>query len=119
MKSAVFIKIVENEYNSMLSDLGGDQELGMENSASELTNEQDNRVERFKQWFKFALGTTEITVGDYNMTPAEVIAYAASRRSEIPPYEPMYPDIRKVVNLHTEEELRELFGPVIAGGLNK
>lgn len=115
MKGSAFLRIVEREYENMLSEsLNAEERI-----PSEMVAPTPKNVLKFKQWFRFALDTTEINVGDQTITPGELIAYAALKRSEEPPHDPLFPTILKVLELYSNSEIAELFGSGLLRSLNK
>ncbi|AKA47843.1 hypothetical protein IX51_00685 [uncultured archaeon] len=119
MESTLFIRIVETEYRSMISEANGQWRSNPGQVESYVMNIPEETVSRFKEWFKYALGATDIWIGDRPVRPEDVIAYAASRRSQLPPFKPLYPDIIKILKLYTEEELMEIFGPSLGEYLTR
>lgn len=110
MQSNVFIRIIQTEYRSMIRDSNGEWVKNPSSVESYVMNLPDEAVSRFKQWFKFALGTTELYAGETEVSPEEVIVFAATLKSDMPPNDHVYPDILKVLNVFDRKEIIDMFG---------
>ncbi len=110
MQSNVFIRIIETEYRSMITGTNGKWVKNPAAVESYVMNIPEETVARFKQWFKFAMGTTEVFAGKNEITTEEVIAFAATLKSDVPPFEHVYPDILKVIKLFEWQEILDMFG---------
>lgn len=110
MQSNVFIRIIQTEYRSMIKEANGQWMKNPSAVESYVMSLPDEAVSRFKQWFKFAMGTTELTAGKTEVSPEEVLVFAATLKSDVPPNEHVYPDILKVIRLFKENEIIEMFG---------
>ncbi len=114
MQSNVFIRIIQTEYRSMITEKNGEWVKNPSPVESYVMNVPDEAVLRFKQWFKFAMSTTELTAGKTDVTPEEVFVFAATLKADMPPHDHVYPDILEVIKLFEENELVEVFGQKLA-----
>lgn len=110
MQGTIFIRIIESEFRRMFSFLNGEWHKNTGSFDAYISHEPERTISTFKEWFRYAIRTTEVEVGRTVVDPRDLIVYATSRSSDTPPHAPIYPDIVKIISLFTDEGLEEIFG---------
>lgn len=110
MESTIFIHIIETEYQSMLSEAKGQWKKNEGSVVSFTKSMPMQRIERFKEWFVYAMKTIEVRVGDLPVQAEDAVLHAASKTSSVPPYHSLHPKIVRALALFSDEEMVEVFG---------
>lgn len=110
MQGTIFIRILESEYRRMLSVANGEWQKNISSVTAYVSHNPEKAISSFKEWFQYALRTTEVQVGETVVKPEDLLVYAASKSSSIPPHMPTYPDVVKILSLFSDPELEEIFG---------
>lgn len=110
MRSSILVKLIEDEYNSLITKIP-ESELNRNwhNEVFSTVGPEENVI-RFKDWLKYVLKSASLSVGEYVIEPEDVLMHAASTYSSDPPHRPLHPSIIKALSLYSTNELEELLG---------
>ncbi len=119
MKGSEFVRMIEEEYALLASTIPESELHGRRRTEIFPFPSREEKVTRFKEWFRIALQSTSMNTSEVNIKPEEVILLAASTSFETEPKEPVYASLVKALSLYDNDELEDLFGYKMAAELLK
>lgn len=119
MESDLFIRIIQTEYETAVSEASRQMmQLDLEkmNVDNYLSTES---ITRLKHWFKYLMKTVMIRIGGKEASPEEAILFFSSKYFSSELDNNTYNVLKKMLLLFTDDELVEIFGTSAGGYIIK
>lgn len=110
MRSSVLVKLIEDEYDSLVTKIPESQLNRNWHDEVFTSIGPEECVVKFKDWLKYVLKSASLSAGEYKIEPEDVLLHAASSNSSEQPQRPLHPSILKALSLYSTKELEELLG---------